>query len=363
MKKLACVLIIITSLFLLVGCKKNEDEDNNIVNIDIIGKPTTSPTEKPSPSPVPESYEGKMKSYLTGLWVEEEIGQKRPYAIQFSNFKSVCNQWGIGNADIVYEALVEGGITRLLAIGESFTGDRIGSVRSSRHYFASIAEEYNAIYIHYGKTKYAVSKLKELKSENLDGETGIGSSVFYRDKSMNAPHNAFTSLEGILTGIHKKSYETEYGQDFEPHFQFYDEETDLSGDGVANEVKIRYSYYANPSFKYNEEDKLYYRNQFDGPHNDSVTGQQLSYKNLIIQYVKQRAIDRNDYQTIDFEDASGSGVYISNGRMIPITWKKNEKTSYMRYFTEDGQELVMNPGKTFISVFPNSRTDDVVIEG
>ena len=70
-----------------------------------------------------------MRSHLTGLWVPVEIGNKRPYAIQFSNFKTVRNQWGIGQADIVYEALVEGGITRLLAIGQNFTGDRIGSIK------------------------------------------------------------------------------------------------------------------------------------------------------------------------------------------------------------------------------------------
>lgn len=364
LKKFAYILTIVLTAFLIRGCSKdeNDDEKNNIVHIDIIDKPSPSPTVKPTPTPEIESYEGKMRSYLTGQWVDEEIGQKRPYAVQFSNFKTVANQWGIGQADIVYEALVEGGITRLLAIGENFTGDRIGSIRSSRHYFASLAEEYNAIYIHFGKTKYAVSKLKELKSENLDGETGIGTTVFYRDKSMNAPHNAFASLEGIHKGIEKKAYDTEYSEDFEPHFQFHEKEKDLPGDQLANKVTVGYSYYTSPCFEYNEEDKLYYRYQFGGPHKDSNTDQQLTFKNLIIQFVKQRAIDRNDYQTIDFEDASGLGIYITNGKRIPITWKKNEKTSFMRYYTEDGQELIMNPGKTFITLFPDRKADELIIE-
>ena len=258
--------------------------------------------------------------------------------------------------------MVEGGITRLLAIGENFTGDRIGSIRSSRHYFASLAEEYNAIYIHFGKTKYAVSKLKELKSENLDGETGIGTTVFYRDKSMKAPHNAFTSLDGIHKGIEKKAYEAKYKEGFEPHFQFHDKEKDLPGDQLTKKVTVGYSYYTSPYFEYNEEDKLYHRYQFGGPHKDSNTDQQLKFKNLIVQFVKQRAIDRNDYQTIDFEDTSGSGIYITNGKNVPITWKKNEKTSFMRYYTEDGQELIMNPGKTFISLFPDRKADKLVIE-
>ena len=155
------------------------------------------------------------------------MGSKRPYAFQFSNFKTVSNQWGIGQADIVYECIVEGGITRLLGIGENYSGDRIGSVRSSRHYFVSIADEYDPIYIHYGKTKYAVSKINKLGIDNLDGETGIGTTVFYRVKTLKAPHNAFASLEGILAGIEKKGYDTQHAEGYEPHYKFYEEDTDL----------------------------------------------------------------------------------------------------------------------------------------
>ncbi len=371
MKKYTYFLLVILTIMLLFGCKKDDGYNGSVIqdyqeqydNNQNNGTPTPGLTESVTPTETPEdvNHEGMMRSYLSGLWVPIEIGTKRPYAFQFSNFKTVRNQWGISQADIVYECIVEGGITRLLGIGENYSGDRIGSTRSSRHYFVSIADEYDAIYIHYGKTKYATAKIKELGIDNLDGETGIGTTVFYRDKSMKAPHNAFASLKGILAGIEKKGYETKYEEGYEPHYRFYEEDTDLVSDTAVNKLTVDFSGYNTPYFEYNSADKLYYRYQFGEPHKDSNTGEQLRFKNIIIQFVKEWDIDRNDYQTMDLENATGSGYYITNGKMIKITWKKNEDKRFMRYYNEAGEELTINPGKTYIALFPRDREEDVVI--
>lgn len=365
MKKSAYTLLIILATILVVGCKKeNKNNGDNVIQ-DYESKVTNTPipTEAPiTPDAEAQTHEGEMRSTLTGLWVPEEVGKKRPFAVQFSNFKTVSNQWGIGQADIVYEAIVEGGITRLLAIGENYSGDRLGSIRSSRHYFVSLADEYDAIYIHYGKTKYARAKLAEVGIDNLDGETGIGTTVFYRDKSMKAPHNAFASLDGIFAGIKKKGYDTEQPEAYEAHYQFFPEDTDLLSDTTANRVSIGFSGYTSPYLEYNAKDKRYYRYQFGGPHKDANTGEQLDFKNIIIQFVREWDIDKNDYQTMDLEDASGSGYYISNGKKVDITWKKKEASKWMRYYDASGEELTINPGKTFIALFPDDRVHDVKIE-
>ena len=367
-KTASLILLVAVVLIAVTGCKKNKEPiDNDIIqDFEATKKPTPTqmitpePTKEPEPQLIEETHDGEIISTLTGLWVPIEIGNKRPYAIQFSNFKTVRNQWGIGQAEIVYEALVEGGITRLLAIGETFTGDRIGSVRSARHYYASFADEYDAIYIHYGKTKYAVTRLKKLGLNNLDGETGIGTTVFYRDKTMKAPHNAFTGLNKILAGMKQKGFETEHKQDYEPHFSFYEEDTNLEG-LVCNKISIKYPD-NKPYFSYNPEDKLYLRFQFGELHKDSNTGEQLAFKNIIVQFVKEWNIDKNGYQTMDIEEAEGTGYYITNGKKIDITWKKNENNRWMRYYDSTGVELTINPGKTYIAIFPNNLTKDVVIE-
>lgn len=371
MKKITYYILLVLTVLMIAGCKKNSSDGNVIQDFDENkGQDVTSvaPTKNPndtntlSPTPVVENHDGEMRSYLSGMWVSKEIGTKRPIAFQFNNFKTVSNQSGISQADIVYECLVEGGITRLLGIGENFTGDRIGSGRSARHYFVSIADEYDAIYVHFGKTKYATSKMQELKTDDLAGESGIGSLVFYRDKSIKAPHNAFASIKGIQAGIKKKGFETQYSEGYQPHYSFFEEDTDLTSDVVVNKLNVNYSSYNSPYFEYNEKDKLYYRFQYKAPHLDSVTGKQLTFKNVIIQFVKEWNIDKNGYQTMELENASGTGYYITNGKMQPITWKKNESKHWMRYYNEAGEELTINPGKTYIALFPRDRSKDVVIK-
>lgn len=368
MKKIILIIFLLMAALFIFGCKKKTDNDDGIKD-HVTDIPTPRPTEPaiqtvtPIPTQVVENHEGEMRSYLSGLWVPVETGTKRPYAIQFNNFKTVKNQWGIGQADIVYECLVEGGITRLLGIGENFTGDKLGSVRSARHYFVSIADEYDAIYVHYGKTKYATSKINKLKTDHMDGTTGIGTTVFYRDNSINAPHNAFTSLDRILKGIGKEDFRTEYQESYKPHYTFYETDTGPTAGTDADKVTIHFSGTGEPYFEYNSEDKLYYRFQYGDVHKDSLTGEQLRFKNVIIQFVKEWNIDKNGYQTMDLEDAGGAGYYITDGKAVEITWKKKEADSFMRYYNEAGEELTINPGKTFIALFPKDRTKDVKIEG
>lgn len=365
-KNILLILLMITAVF-MVACKKKISDDNGDIKDNELNtnKVTVTPSvvvNEPTSTPIPEeTHEGEMRSSLSGLWVPVEMGTKRPYAIQFNNFKTVKNQWGIGQADIVYECLVEGGITRLLGIGENFHGDKLGSVRSARHYFVSILEEYDAIYVHYGKTKYATSKMNKLDTDHMDGTMGIGTVVYYRDKSIREPHNAFTSLEKIQAGIKKEKFRTELEEGYEPHYKFYDNDTDLTSGSNASKINIRFSASAQPYFEYNEKDKLYNRFQYGDVHKDSLTGEQLTYKNVIVQFVKEWNIDKNGYQTMDLENAQGEGYYFTNGKMVTITWKKKEASNWMRYYNEAGEELTINPGKTFIILFPNNRIKDVKV--
>lgn len=362
MKKYMAIMIGLVLVLSLFGCKKvDEDNDMDITPSPAISE-TPTPTPSPTPTPEPENHDGEVKSKLTGLWVPEEIGNKRPYAIMFNNLKLAYPQSGTIEASILYEALAEGGITRLMGIFEDLNESRIGSIRSARHYFVSFADEYDAIYVHYGETTYATKKIKALKINNLSGLTGIESTVFYRDKSIKAPHNAFATKSGILKGAEIKGYKLEYDEDYESHFSFYDKDTDVSTDVKVEKITLQYSNYASPYFIYNVEDKKYYRYAYNTKHIDPNSSEQLSFKNIIVQFVKEWDIDKNDYQTMDLENASGKGYYITNGNKIEITWKKNEKTRIMRYYDKDGNVLSMNPGKTFISIFPDDRIGDVVLK-
>ncbi len=328
------------------------------------------PETTPEVTPIPEeiTHEGEVISVLDGTWVPEETAAKRPYAIMFNNIGVANPQSGIGDAKILYEALAEGGITRLMGVfeglnDESDCKDRIGSCRSARHYFASFADEYDAIFIHFGETTYAEKKIKKLKLDHLEGTYWVGDTVFYRDKDIKAPHNAFASLEGIINGIEAMKIRTDHKEDFKPnHFVFNEEfKAPLSGSD-AFLIRLDYSTYMSPYFVYDASTKQYTRYQFDDVHIDKNTQTPLMFDNIIIQLVKEWNKDENGYQDMELEDASGNGYYITGGKSVPITWKKNEKNKFMSYYDENGEVLSINPGRTFISVFPNHRSDKLVIE-
>lgn len=368
---LSLVVIVMSS-----GCKKSKDTvvDDTIlsdtINYTSVPTATVTPMVTPSTTLTPTAdpnKEGMAKSKLTGLYVNEEIVNNRPIAVMLNNIVTANPQSGVQDAAILYEALVEGGITRLMGIYENIdedskTAQRLGSIRSARHYYVSIADEYDAIFLHYGQTTYADKKINALGIDTINGMKGVGTNSFYRDKTIKAPHNAFTSLDGIQKAIQSGNYRTTYEEGYESHFQFNEEDTMLNSDVVANTIKIKFSNQITPVFTYDKEKGVYFRQQFNGPHIDYNTKEQLSFKNVLIQLVKEWDIDKNGYQTMDLEDASGKGYYITNGKVIEISWKKNEKSQKMRYYSISGEELMINAGKTYIAVFPDHREKYITIE-
>ena len=332
----------------------------------VTSPPTPSPTPSLTPTPTPELHEGEARSYLTGEWIPQEEADQRPYALILNNLKTASPQSGIIEADILYEALTEGGITRFLGIYDDIETDRLGSVRSARHYFVTFADEYDAIFVHFGKTSYATRKINELGIDDVDGTGGSGAATFYRDNSIPAPHNAFTNLELIEETVERLGFRTSYEEGYEGHFLFREEgEAGLNEDEEAmnaDRVTLGFSGYITPYFEYREEDSLYYRFQFDEPHIDYNTQEQLAFRNLIVQFVNEWDIDQNGYQTMELEDASGEGYFITDGAAVPITWEKAGTSGVTRYYDTDGEEIQLNPGKTYLAIFPDSRMERAVIE-
>lgn len=352
------VFMILAVLFvsLFSACRKEKnDVQEEIPAVTTKAALMTSETTL-EPTATPDTHEGEARSKLTGLWIDEKAAKKRPYAVMFNNISLANPHSGISQAVILYEAIVEGDITRLMGIFEEFDAERIGSVRSARHYFVSFADEYDAIFVHYGQTKYALAKIASLGVDNLSGLEAVGSTVFYRDKAIKAPHNAFASYEGIQKGTKQKGYRTKYRKGIR-HYQFYAEDTDLKKAEKAKKIILGYS--NQPYLEYKKKDKLYYRYQFGGAHIDATTKEQLSFKNIIIQYVDEWNIDKKGYQTMNIENASGKGYYATNGKVVEITWKKNEAEKTMHYYDAKGKELVLNAGKTYVAIYPNNRTKGV----
>lgn len=296
--------------------------------------------------------DGKIRSYLTGEMVDAEKANRRPLAIMMSNDKEALPQYGINRAGVVYEAPVEGTMNRYMAVIEDYDDlDRIGSVRSCRTYYTYFAREFDAIYAHFGQSTFALPYLDNV--DNINGIEGTGGNAFYRSSDKKAPHNAYASAKKIKSTIEKLGYSTEYHDSYNGHFKFAGGDTQVELDGQdAYKVVPGYTY-NEPWFEYHEDDGLYYRFQYGAPHKGDEG--QIAVKNIIIQYAEWGHYATTDYLNINLHTGR-EGYYITNGKSIPVTWKKDGEFGVTRFYDLDGKEITLNKGKTWICI---SGTDKV----
>ena len=311
----------------------------------------------------PENHEGMAKSLLTGEWISADLAGKRPIAVMTENTKVTLPQYGVSNADIIYECPVEGGITRLLACYQDYSNmDVIGNVRSSRNCYIYLAKELNAIYVHAGGSKYAYELLDAGIIDHIDGITGKGGQSFYRDNSRQAPHNLYTTSEKLASGIESYGFSTELDAAYAGgHYKFAEDNAPVTLDNGTDAAVVSL-YYQNPKpwFEYNTEDGLYYRFEFGSAQVDGNNNQQLAFKNIIIQYHDISVLDKNGYLQID-QVGSGSGKFITAGKAIDITWKKSSNDDITRYYDQDGNEITLNQGKTWVAVCDRASASKNVI--
>lgn len=352
-KRMLCVVLATCmAVTAIAGCGKKKEEPKQEVKKEEVKK------EEPVEEPV-DTHEGQAKSYLSGQWIDENQAKKRPLAIMIGNTSDALPQYGISSADIIYEVPVEGAYTRLMAIFQDYSAlDKIGSVRSCRHYFLYFAKEFDAIYAHYGQSIYAEPLLAQEDVNNLSGLDGsVGSIVFYRDANRKAPHNAFASAEGINAGIEKKGYRTELSEDYKGHYQFAEDDQEVTLANGEDAQVVSPGYVVNkPWFVYNANDGLYYRYEFKDKQIDGANEQQLAVKNILIQYCSWSNKDENGYLDIN-TTSGGEGAYITNGKMEKVTWTKANENSPARYFDESGNEITINQGKTWVCIVQDTYKD------
>ena len=341
------------------GCTQNSEEDTPVVNPDndtVSSQDTASDAVKDEQNESQEQEPDDVPyiNKLTGLATTEELADIRPVAIMINNIYQATPQQGIINADIMYEILAEGGITRLLCLFTDYANlPETGSIRSSRDYYIDIADAHDAIYVHCGGSPAAYETLAARKTDNMDGI--YFNTPFYRNewrkKNMGMEHSMMTTGERLVQGIEQKGYRTT--SDAAQPLSFKTEVSDIDGE-PAETVSVEFSYYATSTFEYDDATGTYFKSQFDAPHIDSNIGEQLAFENVLLLYAAQGAVPNDDKGRLYVNFiGDGEGIYITGGKCKNIKWHKDSRTSSYTLYEEDGTtELQLNPGKTYIGIPP-----------
>ncbi|MBQ4528915.1 MAG: DUF3048 domain-containing protein [Clostridia bacterium] len=279
----------------------------------------------------------------------------RPIAVMIDNDVDASRpQIGLESAYMVYEIIIEGGKSRMMALFKEYDLEKVGPIRSSRHYFLDYALEHDAIYCHAGWSPKAQNDIGVLGVNNINGILGSDGTVYWRDKTYDSTwHNLYSGIDKLYDmAANTKGYRTE--TDVSHTAYLTEPEVPTSGEDVVN-IDIPYSAYYRVSYEYDNENGVYKR-YVDGKEHMSQTGDILTAENIIIYQIENFNLKDND--NVGRQDlnnlGSGKGYYITKGKKIDINWKKDSRTEKTIYTTADGEELMLNPGNTYIQIVPAS---------
>ena len=407
MKKRILAAIII-AMGILVGCGDNApvnspvqvtpfpDESGSSSDDGTQANPTEEPVAENGKlangeqHPIKERTEvnGQMQSYLTGEWKDADVVQRRNMAVMIPNnlkkvpgkdYSATVPQYGISRASIIYEAPVEGRITRLMAIFEDYDDlDLIGPIRSSRDYYVYEAMAYDSIYCNWGLAIPFVAPIINtdridnisVKLEGIDVGFGTNSNAgdpFGRDLNPGYA-TEFTSsmnIAGYTKGVEKLGYAKTYEEHgrFKQAFTFADEGYIATYDGYPEATVVypggttsnKGGYGSNTGdnairFEYNKEDGLYYRYQYGAPHVDAGNNEQLAVSNVVFKicHGEVRAPESGyDYLAFGVH-GTGKAYVFTNGKVIEGTWKRGSDYEANIFYDKNGEEIVFNQGKTWI---------------
>ena len=360
MKKLLCLVLAFT-LVLLCGC--TDSGGNNPTETPTSPTyPTNPPTEPPTDPEPPVLY----RDPLTGESLEEPV-YTRPFAVMLNNYKAAMPLHGASEASILYECLTEGGMTRCMGVYSDIASiETLGSIRSARKHFVSLAISLDAIYVHYGKSDIPGSNftaqqyMDAMNWDHMDG-TRKAYEYFYENeyrKENGWPSDACHFLVGKRAVDYSKHYNFALTREnaFDYGWQF--SSNNVLGGQPASELSVHFnqtgsaaSWSKSTQFVYDPESGLYMSYQYGKENIDGNNGQQLCFKNVLV----LRSLTTNDPASslVGMElEGSGTGYYACNGQLVNINWSRASAYDPFVYTLEDGTPVTFGVGKTYVAIVP-----------
>ncbi len=297
-----------------------------------------------TPTPIETT---KFYNNLTGLACDEATSIRRPVSICIGNTASSMPQYGLSSADVLLEAPVENGITRLMMISKSYQDLRlIGSIRSTRPYFMTFSDAFGAVSAYAGTTDtQGVQNTTYKDSDTLDYIMQNLSSVYLRDSLRTSPHNVMTRGDLLSKAVLDYGYAPLSTSPLPYNIK---EDIDFENASTAKKVSLYFSSLTQVEYTY--RNGMYYRAQNGQAHMDEQTNEQLSAKNLFVLYCNYTTYTSHGEANINFDTLEGgTGYYFVDGKCVPIYWGM-EEAGTMIFYDEKGVKLDIAPGKSYIGI-------------
>ena len=333
------MLFIMCSALLLGACSKDEE------------KPVTPASAEPEEVEEVEEVVEELPYTLpfTGEKVAEE-SLLRPILFTINNHPDARPQSGIAYADVVYEMLAEGDVTRLLALYQSQIPTNVGPIRSARSYFIDIAKGLDAFYVAHGYSPEAKAMLTNGTVDNINGMNYDGT-LFHRSRERKAKHNSYMPGENVAAAAEKVGASLLYEK--KVSFSFYEEQDSVKIGMTANEVKMNYNNVGsfNSVYTYDSETQTYARTSANTLTTDELTGEPVKLSNVLFFEMTHRIIDNEGRRDIDI--TSGGKAYVAQqGMLREVKWENRD--GLLVAVETDGSEVALVPGQTWVHFVPTS---------
>ncbi len=302
---------------------------------------------------VVEDTDGLVPRKIDGVLVAPENANAFPVAVMIDNIPPAWPHSGLEAASVLYETLVEGGATRIMAVFAGGTADKIGPIRSARPYYLEWVSEYDAFYGHVGGSPEALAAIDGLGLK--DFSQLYNGQYFWRDTSRYAPHNVYTSSELINLALRDKEY-----SDLTPDYESWKHKDDTPAEERNDtektvEVKFSGGETWTSKYVYDFDSNNYQKFHAGIPHVDNETGNQLAAKNVIVVVVPQiTQYGEKGRLTMDIA-GEGRAFVFRDGEKIEGIWKKADREDRTRFYDNNDEEIHLNRGTTWVSVIPEDR--------
>ncbi len=277
---------------------------------------------------------------------------RKPLAVIIENHFDSRPQSGLAGADVVYEALAEGGITRYLAMYLTNPANvSLGPIRSVRTYFLDWLEEYDGLAAHVGGNMDALDRIAPERVKDLD-QFGLGNPTYGRTTDRLAPHNVYTSTDLLWKAADKKGFTGSSS------FHNWPFKTEATPSARPSNQTLRLGFLGDVSYKvawtYSQATNTYLRSVGGADAVDANANTRISAKTIIVEVVPmQTGVTRIGEQTIIMSDTgAGKAKIFQDGVETDATWTKKTRTERTTFWDAQEKEIPINRGSIWIEVVP-----------